>query len=73
MPDAERWHADLQSVFGAEGVALYPPREGFDEIEPHAEIAGERVETLEALAKGSVRALLTTARALQERTRLPRA
>ena len=73
LPDAERWHADVQSVFGSEGVALYPPREGFGEVEPHAEVAGERVETLEALAKGGVRVLLTTARALQERTRLPRA
>ena len=73
LPDAERWHADLQSVFGEEGVALYPPREGFGEVEPHAEIAGERVETLEALARGGVRLLLTTARAVQERTRLPRA
>lgn len=70
LPDAERWHADLQSVFGPEGVALYPPREGFGEVEPHAEIAGERVETLEALAKGAVRLLLTTARAMQEKTRV---
>jgi transcription-repair coupling factor (superfamily II helicase) len=30
-------------------VALYPPREGFGEIEPHAEVAGERVETLERI------------------------
>ncbi|MBX3173209.1 MAG: transcription-repair coupling factor [Gemmatimonadaceae bacterium] len=73
LPEAERWHADLQSVFGSDGVALYPPREGFGEVEPHAEVAGERVETIEALAKGSVRILLTTARAVQERTRLPRA
>jgi transcription-repair coupling factor (superfamily II helicase) len=73
LPEAERWHADLQSIYGMEGVALYPPREGFGEIEPHAEIAGERVETLEALAKGAVRLLVTTARAVQEKTRLPRA
>jgi transcription-repair coupling factor (superfamily II helicase) len=73
LPEAERWFADLQSVLGDEGVALYPPREGFGEVEPHAEVAGERVETLEALAKGGVRVLLTTARAVQERTRLPRA
>ncbi len=73
LPEAERWHADLQSVHGAEGVALYPPREGFGEVEPHAEVAGERVETLEALARGAVRVLVTTARAVQERTRLPRA
>lgn len=73
LPEAERWYADLQSVLGEEGVALYPPREGFGEVEPHAEVAGERVETLEALARGAVRVLLTTARAVQERTRLPQA
>jgi transcription-repair coupling factor (superfamily II helicase) len=72
LPDAERWLADLSSL--AEdpgGVALYPPREGFGEIEPHLEVAGERVETLERLANGRVRLLVTTARAVLERTRLP--
>ena len=73
LPEAERWLADMQSVLGDENVVLYPPREGFGEIEPHAEVAGERVETLEKLARGGVRVLLTTARAVQERTRLPRA
>ena len=73
LPEAERWLADVQSVLGDDGVALYPPREGFGEVEPHAEVAGERVETLERLARGAVRVLITTARAVQERTRLPRA
>ena len=54
-------------------IALYPPREGFGEAEPHAEVAGERVETLERIGRGGVRILLTTARAVLERTRLPRA
>ncbi|MFI5310834.1 MAG: transcription-repair coupling factor, partial [Gemmatimonadales bacterium] len=56
-----------------EAVALYPPREGFGEVEPHAEVAGERVETLARMTRGGVRILLTTARAVLERTRLPRA
>ena len=73
LPDAERWLADLHALGDGEGVALYPPREGFGEVEPHAEIAGERVETLEALARGAVRLLLTTSRALMERTQLARA
>ena len=73
MSEAERWLADLQSVQGGDGVALYPPREGFGEVEPHAEIAGERVETLSRLASGGVRILVTTARATMERTRLPAA
>ena len=64
LPEAERWLADVQSVLGDDGVALYPPREGFGEVEPHAEVAGERVETLEALVRGGVRVLLTTARAI---------
>jgi transcription-repair coupling factor (superfamily II helicase) len=73
LPDAERWLADLQSLASDTAVALYPPREGFGEVEPHAEVAGERVETLARMAKGQVRVLLTTARAVLERTRLPRA
>jgi transcription-repair coupling factor (superfamily II helicase) len=71
--DAERWLADLESIGGA-GVAFYPPREAFGESEPHAEIAGERVETLERVARGGesgIRILLTTARAVMEKTRLP--
>ncbi len=70
---AERWLADLESLGGAAFVAFYPPREGFGEVEPHAEVAGERVETLERIGRGEVRVLLTTARALLEKTQLPRA
>ncbi len=73
VADAERWMADLESLAGGEGIALYPPREGFGEAEPHAEVAGERVETVERLVRGNVRILCTTARALLERTRMPRA
>jgi transcription-repair coupling factor (superfamily II helicase) len=71
VPDAERWLADLEALTGGEQVAFYPPRESFGEAESHAEIAGERVETLERAARGDVRILLTTARAILERTRLP--
>ena len=70
---AERWLADLESLDENLPVAFYPPREGFGEAEPHAEVAGERVETLERLARSDVRILLTTARGLLERTQLPRA
>ena len=73
VADAERWLADLHALTDDETAALYPPREGFGEAEPHAEIAGERVETLERVSRGAVRVLLTTARALLERTALPRA
>ena len=71
VPEAERWLADLEAIVGEGLVALYPSREGFGEVEPHAEVAGERVETLERLSRGQVRVLVTTVRAVQERTRLP--
>jgi len=73
VPQAERLLADLQTLLDETPVALYPPREGFGELEPHVEIAGERVETLERLSRGEIRILLTTPRALLERTRLPAA
>ena len=52
LSDAERWLADLESITGRDGISLYPPREGFGEVEPHAEVAGERVETLERMIIG---------------------
>jgi transcription-repair coupling factor (superfamily II helicase) len=73
VPEAERWLADLGVLVEETSIALFPPREGFGEVEPHLEVAGERVETLERIGRGEVRILLTTARALLERTRLPRA
>jgi transcription-repair coupling factor (superfamily II helicase) len=73
LPDAERWLADLSALADVDGIALYPPREGFGEVEPHTEVAGERVETLEKLSRGAVRLLLTTTRAMMERTQLARA
>jgi transcription-repair coupling factor (superfamily II helicase) len=73
VPQAERLLADLHMLLDETPVALYPPREGFGELEPHVEIAGERVETLERLSRGEISVLLTTPRALLERTRLPAA
>jgi len=73
VAEAERWLADLQALIDDIPVALYPPREGFGEVEPHAEVAGERVETLEKLARSGVRLFVTTARAVLEQTQLPRA
>jgi len=70
---AERWLADLESLGDTGFVAFYPPREGFGEAEPHAEVAGERVETLERIGRGEIKVLLTTARAILEKTQLPRA
>lgn len=71
LPDAERWLSDLSALIDDIPVALYPPREGYTEGEPHAEVAGERVETLERLGQSGVRVLLTTSRAVLEKTALP--
>ena len=70
---AERWLADLTSLSESDQVAFYPPRESFGEAEAHAEIAGERVETLERIGRSDLRVVITTSRALLERTQLPRA
>ena len=68
--DAERWLTDLQQLTELP-AALYPQREALGEEEPHYEIAGERVETIEALLAGRVRLVVTTARAAAERTMVP--
>jgi transcription-repair coupling factor (superfamily II helicase) len=70
---AERWLADLTTLVESDAVAFYPPRESFGEAEAHAEVAGERVETLERIGGSALRILITTTRALLERTQLPRA
>src|SRR5258706_2563969 len=69
--DGERWLADLQTLLGPDTTALYPQRESLGAEEPHYELAGERIETLEALLRGAVRVLITTARASAERTAGP--
>src|SRR3954465_5357073 len=70
---AERWLADLTTLVESDAIAFYPPRESFGEAEAHAEVAGERVETLERIGQTDLRILVTTSRALLERTQLPRA
>ena len=71
--DGERWLADLQTLLGPDMTALYPQRESLGAEEPHYELAGERIETFEALLRGAVRVLITTARASAERTAVPAA
>jgi transcription-repair coupling factor (superfamily II helicase) len=70
--EAERWLNDLTLLTDTR-VALYPQREALGEDEPHYEIAGERAETIEALLRGHIRVLVTTARATAERTLVPAA
>lgn len=69
--DAEKWFSDL-GVLTPGAVRLYPQREALGEEEPHLEIAGERVETLEALLHGQARVLVTTLRATAELTPVSR-
>jgi transcription-repair coupling factor (superfamily II helicase) len=69
---AERWLADL-AVLTGDAARLYPQREALGEEEPHLEIHGERVETLEAMLRGTTRVIVTTLRATSERTRMPAA
>ncbi|HEX9164355.1 MAG TPA: transcription-repair coupling factor, partial [Gemmatimonadales bacterium] len=79
--EADRWYSDLEALVGGlpvrpsarPPVSLYPQREALGEEEPHFEIAGERTETIEALLRGELRILVTTARATAERTRVPAA
>lgn len=71
--DAEELDADLRSLAG-EGVARYfPQRESLphEDRDPHLEVEGERVDALAALLAGRTRLLITTARALAERTGVP--
>ncbi|UCD25665.1 MAG: hypothetical protein JSW51_07055, partial [Gemmatimonadota bacterium] len=70
--DAERWHSDLAVLLG-DAVRLYPQRESLGEEEPHFEIAGERVETINALLASQARVLVTTLPATAELTRMAHA
>ena len=70
--DAERWLADLRTLRDG-GVVLFPQREGLGAEEPHVEIAGERIETVETLLSGAARIVVTTGRGSAERTGVPAA
>lgn len=72
-PEAETVQSDLAALLPEGSVALYPQREAlpFEAEEHHVEVSGQRVEALEALLSGRVRVLVTTARAAQERERIP--
>ncbi|HUE96263.1 MAG TPA: transcription-repair coupling factor [Longimicrobiaceae bacterium] len=70
-PDmAEHVVADLESVLGDGSALLYPQRESlpYEPVEPHVEIGGLRVEAIEALLTRRTSILVTTHRAIQERS-----
>ncbi len=70
---AEAAEADLQAITDPELVAFFPQREAlpFEAAEPHIEVGGLRVEALEAVLGGRAHILVTTPRALQERSDMP--
>ena len=71
--EAEAAESDLQSFLGEGRVVLYPQRETlpYEAAEHHFEVSGLRVEALEALLAGRTHVLVTTVRALQERSEIP--
>jgi transcription-repair coupling factor (superfamily II helicase) len=73
--EAEAVEADLAALLDPDTTTLYPQREAlpFEAEDHHIEVSGQRVEALEALLSGGVRALVTTTRAIQERERIPAA
>ncbi|MEZ4417860.1 MAG: transcription-repair coupling factor [Gemmatimonadota bacterium] len=71
--EAVDFEADLEVLLGPEGAHLFPQRESlpYEAAEPHVEVAGLRIEAVEALLAGRTHVLVTTRRALQERSPLP--
>ena len=69
---ADKLHNDLLSL-GNLGVRCYPQRETlpYEDEDPHVEISAQRVDALGALLAGRCRVLVTTARALVERSPIP--
>ncbi|NJD19336.1 MAG: hypothetical protein FIA95_08670, partial [Gemmatimonadetes bacterium] len=72
--EAAAAEADLEALLGSTGMArLYPQKEAlpYEEVEPNLEIGSLRVEAVEGVFSGRSKILVTTPRALQERTPIP--
>ncbi len=71
--DAASVETDLESLLGPSHSFLFPQREAlpYESTEPHLEVGGLRIEALEAVFSGRARILVTTLRALQERSSVP--
>ena len=69
---ADEIHEDLQSLVPGE-TRCFPQRETlpYEDEDPHVEVAAQRVDALAALLAGRVTTLVTTPRALAERTPVP--
>lgn len=71
--EAEAVQADLDFILGLGISRYFPQRETlpYEDSDPHVEIAGQRIDALAALLGGRTRLLVTTARALIERSPIP--
>ena len=71
--EAEAVQADLDFILGLGISRYFPQRETlpYEDSDPHVEIAGQRIDALAALLGGQTRLLVTTARALIERSPIP--
>jgi transcription-repair coupling factor (superfamily II helicase) len=69
---ADEIHADVTALL-ADAARCFPQRETlpYEDADPHVEIAAQRVDALGALLGGRVSVLITTPRALAERTPVP--
>ncbi len=69
---ADALYQDLLTL-GGRGVRYYPQRETlpYEKADPHPELAGQRVDALASLLAGRCRLLVTTPRAVAERTPIP--
>ena len=70
---AESVQADLEFLLGPRRSRYFPQRETlpYEDADPHVEISGQRVDALAALLAGRTRLLVTTSRALVERSPIP--
>ena len=64
---------DLETLVGRESFVTYPQREQLPQVgrDPDHQITGLQIECLETILTGKTRLLVTTIRALQERTLIP--
>jgi transcription-repair coupling factor (superfamily II helicase) len=71
--DADEVFDDLRYLAPGRRPRHFPQRETlpYEDAESHVEIAGQRIEALSLLLSGRTRLLVTTARALAERSALP--
>ncbi len=70
---ADEIYDDAVALGGEGPVRYFPQRETlpYEDADPHLEIGAQRIDALSALLRGRARILVTTARALAERSPVP--